>query len=108
MKRGEIRWDTFRSPDKRRPVLILTRDSALEVLTGVTIAPLTSTIRNIPTEVVLTPAEDGVLTESAVNLDNLQTVPKANVGGLLAVLSPDKLDAVEHALCFALGIDGLL
>ncbi|WP_420630203.1 type II toxin-antitoxin system PemK/MazF family toxin [Candidatus Leptofilum sp.] len=108
MKRGEIRWYTFRSPDKRRPVLILTRNSALGVLTGVTIAPLTSTIRNIPTEVVLTPAEDGVLTESAVNLDNLQTVHKAKLGGLIAVLSPDRLDAVERALCFALGIDYLL
>ncbi len=74
MNRGEVRWYNFRPPDKRRPVLILTRDSALEVLTGITIAPITSTIRNIPTEVVLTPAEDGILTESAVNLDNLQTM----------------------------------
>jgi len=108
VKRGEIRWYTFRPPDKRRPVLVLTRDSALEVLTGVTIAPLTSTIRHIPTEVVLTPAENGVLTESAINLDNLQTVPKANLGGLIAILAPEKLEAVEHALCFALGIDYLL
>ena len=82
MKRGEVRWYTFHSPDKRRPVLILTRDSAIPALTGITIAPITSTIRNIPTEVILIPKEDGILTESAINLDNLQTVPKANLWGL--------------------------
>lgn len=108
MNRGEIRWYTFRPPDKRRPVLVLTRDSALEALTGVTIAPITSTIRSIPTEVVLMPGEDGILLESAVNLDNLQTIPKSNLGGLIAILSPGKMEAVERALCFALGMDHLL
>jgi len=108
VNRGEVRWYTFRPPDKRRPVLILTRNSALEVLTGVTIAPITSTIRHIPTEVVLTPAEDGILTESAVNLDNLQTIPKGNLGGLITILSPDKMEAVERAVGFALGMDHLV
>lgn len=108
MNRGEVRWYTFRPPDKRRPVLVLTRDSALDALTGITIAPITSTIRQIPTEVVLTPAEDGVLTESAVNLDNLQTIPRANLGGLVTILSPNKMEAVERAICFALGMDHLL
>jgi len=105
MNRGEIRWYTFRPPDKRRPVLIMTRDSAIPVLTGMTVAPLTTTIRDIPTEVVLSPENDGVLETCAVNLDNLQTVAKANIGALLTVLSPDKMQAVEQALCFALGID---
>ena len=108
MDRGEVRWYTFRPPDKRRPVLVLTRDSALEVVTGITIAPITSTIRHIPTEVVLTPVEDRVLRESAVNLDNLQTIPKANLGGLITILSLDKMEAVERAICFALGMDHLL
>ena len=108
MNRGEVRWYTFRPPDKRRPVLVLTRDSALDVLTGIIIAPITSTIRDIPTEVVLTPDEDGILMESAVNLDNLQTVPKTNLGGLITILSPDKMEAVERAICFALGMDHLL
>ena len=107
MNRGEIRWYTFRLPDKRRPVLIMTRDSAIPVLTGITVAPLTTTIRDIPTEVVLSPEGDGVLETCAVNLDNLQTVPKANIGQLLTVLFPDKMQAVEKALCFALGIDSL-
>ncbi|MFQ5401574.1 MAG: type II toxin-antitoxin system PemK/MazF family toxin [Anaerolineae bacterium] len=108
MNRGEVRWYTFRPPDKRRPVLILTRDSAIEVLTGITIAPITSTIRHIPTEVTLLPAEDGILTESAVNLDNLQTVQKAKIGRLITILSPHKMEAVERAICFALGMDHLL
>jgi len=56
MRRGEVRWHAFAKPDKRRPVVILTRDSALDFLGEVTIAPITSTIREIPTEVVLTAA----------------------------------------------------
>ncbi len=108
MNRGEVRWYTFRPPDKRRPVLILTRNSALDALTGITIAPITSTIRNIPTEVLLTPSEDGVVAESVINLDNLQTVPKAKVGGLITILSPAKVEAVEQAICFALRMDHLL
>ena len=63
MRRGEIRWYTFKTPDKKRPVLILTRDSILDVLSEVTIAPITSTIRHIPSEVVLTPG-DGLLKSS--------------------------------------------
>src|SRR2546430_14539227 len=81
MRRGEIRWYRFASPDKRRPVLLLTRDSALEYLGEVTVAPVTSTIREIPTEVVLTPA-DGMPRECAVNLDHMQTVAKTKIGGL--------------------------
>ena len=107
MNRGEIRWYTFRPPDKRRPVLIMTRNSAIPVLTGITVAPLTTTIRHIPTEVELNPDEDGVLEICAANLDNLQTVPKAKIGALLTVLAPAKMQAVEQALCFALGIDSL-
>ena len=105
MNRGEIRWYNFRPPDKRRPVLILTRDSAIEFLTGITVAPITSTVRNIPTEVLLLPDEDGVLTESAVNLDNLQTIQKSKLGGLITILPPDKMTSVDNAICFALGID---
>lgn len=108
MNRGEIRWYTFRPPDKRRPVLILTRDSAINVLTGITIAPITSTIRHIPTEVILTPDVDGITIESTVSLDNLQTVPKVKIGGLITILSPDKMDAVDRSICFALGMNHLL
>ncbi len=105
MNRGDVRWYVFRPPDKRRPVLILTRDSAVPVLTGITVAPLTTTIRDIPTEVILDPTTDGVLELCAVNLDNLQTVPKAKIGSLITILSSDKMQAVARAASFALGID---
>jgi mRNA interferase MazF len=106
MQRGEIRWYQFRPPDKRRPVLILTRDSALEFLGEVTVAPITSTIRDIPSEVLLT-RSDGVAQDCAVNLDHLQTVSKGNIGGLITTLRPARLSEVRAALLFALGFDYL-
>lgn len=102
MKRGEIRWFTFAAPDKRRPVLILTRNSAIPVLNALTVAPLTTTMRAIPTEVFLSRA-DGVLSDCAVNLDRLQTVPKAQLGALIASLSLDRMVEVQAAIRFALG-----
>jgi mRNA interferase MazF len=102
MRRGEIRWYTFKTPDKKRPVLILTRDSILDVLGEVTIAPITSTIRHIPSEVILTP-EDGMPKTCAINLDHLQTVTKAKVGPFIAALSDQRMTQVKTALLFALG-----
>jgi len=104
VKRGEVRWYTFKSPDKRRPVLILTRNSAIAFLNSVTVAPITSTVRDIPTEVYLTPA-DGVRAECAVNLDNIQTVPKANLGSLVTTLTFERMEEVKKAVRFALGFD---
>ncbi len=102
MKRGDICWYTFKQPDKRRPVLILTRDSAIPILSSVTIAPITSTIRHIPTEIVLTEA-DGLSTICASNFDNLQTVPKANIGSRIAVLARGRMVEAAAAISFALG-----
>lgn len=103
MRRGEIRWYRFARPDKRRPVLVLTRDSALEFLNEVTVAPVTSTIRDIPSEVVLTSA-DGVPRACAVNLDHIQTVPRARIRGLIAKLSDSRMSDVRSAAAFALGV----
>ena len=102
MRRGEIRWYRFARPDKRRPVLVLTRDSAMEFLTDVIIAPVTSTVREIPTEVLLTQA-DGVPSDCAVNLDHVQTVPKARLGALIATLSEARMTDIRAALLFATG-----
>jgi len=102
MKRGEIRWYRFRAPDKRRPVVILTRDSVLEYLNEVTIAPITSTIREIPSEVVVGP-EDGVPRLCAINLDHVQTVSKDQLGGIVATLPSARMVEVREALLFALG-----
>ena len=102
MKRGEVRWYRFPQPDKRRPVLLLTRDSALEFLGEVTVAPLTSTIRDIPTEVVLT-SDDGMPRDCAINLDHIQTVPRGKLGAVVTTLGPKKMSEVRSALLFALG-----
>jgi mRNA interferase MazF len=102
MNRGEVRWYVFSRPDKKRPVVILTRESALEFLGEVTVAPITSTIRDIPTEVLLTPA-DGMPTDCAVNLDHLQTVSKGKIGSLIMTLSAGKMRQMRASLLFALG-----
>jgi len=102
MERGEIRWYRFPRPDKRRPVLVLTRDSALEFLGEVTVAPITTTIRDIPTEVVLT-RDDGMERDCAVNLDHLQTVSRGRLGAPIAVLPAARMEEVRAALLFALG-----
>jgi mRNA interferase MazF len=107
MKWGEVRWYTFKEPDKRRPVLILTRNSAINLLNALTVAPITTIIRDIPSEVFLS-REDGLFTDCAVNLDNVQTVPKINIGELITRLSPERMDEVKRALVFALGFDSLL
>ncbi len=101
MKRGEIRWFRFREPDKKRPVLILTRNSILDYLGEVTVAPLTTTVRDIPSEVFLS-IDDGMLRDCAVNLDHIQTVSKGKIGALITLLSPEKLQLVSRAVKFSL------
>ena len=104
MNRGDVCWYTFKPPDKKRPVLVLTRDSAIAVLHSVTVAPITSTVRSIPTEVVLTKA-DGLPTTCAANLDNLQTMLKSNIGDRIARLMMQKMKEAGAATSFALGFD---
>ncbi len=103
MKRGEIRWYKFKSPDKKRPVVILNRDSILEYLGEVTIAPITSTIRDIPSEVLLT-HEDGMRKDCAINCDHIQTVSKSKIGSLITTMSQDKLEQISKAIWFALNL----
>ena len=103
MKHGEIRWYKFVTPDKKRPVLILTRDSVLEYLGEITIAPITSTVRNIPSEVFVSKM-DGMPRDCAVNCDHLQTVSKGKIGSLIASLPSTKMIDVGRAIRFALDI----
>lgn len=104
MNRGDVCWYNFKTPDKKRPVLVLTRDSAIAVLNSVTIAPITSTIRSIPTELVLT-EEDGLPHTCAVNFDNLQTVPKGQIGDRITRLSRQRMQEAAAAVSFALALD---
>jgi mRNA interferase MazF len=106
LNQGDVYWYRFKDPDKRRPVLILTRNSAISFLTSVTIAPVTTTIRDIPSEVALSQT-DGMLTECAVNLDNIQTVQKSRLEAHITSLSPELMSDVRRAIEFALGFDQL-
>jgi mRNA interferase MazF len=103
MKHGEIRWYTFSPPDKKRPVLILTRDAVLAYLGEVTVAPITGSVRGIPSEVDLS-KDDGMPRDCAVNCDHLQTVSKGKVGALISALPPAKMAAVGRAIRFALDL----
>jgi mRNA interferase MazF len=104
VERGEIRLHRFPAPDKERPVLVLTRSSAIPYLSRATVAPITSTIRGVPSEVALGP-EDGMKQPCAVNLHNVMTVSQANLGRRVAELEPRRMREVCAALAFALGCD---
>lgn len=102
LRRGEVRWYRFARPDRKRPVLILTRDSILDYLGETTVAPITRTVRRIPSEVALGP-EDGLPQPCAVNLDHVQTVSRGKLGALITTLPSGRMAEVREALLFALG-----
>lgn len=102
VRRAEVRWYRFPRPDKQRPILVLTRDSALDYLGEATVAPITRTVRGIDSEVLLGP-DDGLPETCAVNLDHVQTVPRERIGSLVTTLTPRRMEEVREALLFALG-----
>ena len=104
--RGDIRLYRFARPDKTRPVVVLTRESAIRYLSTVTIAPITSTIRGVPSEVLLD-QEDGMKDRCAVNLHNTVTVSQQHLGKRVARLSALRMAQVCAALRFSLGCDSL-
>src|SRR3990172_7045639 len=101
MKRGEIWWAELPPPAGRRPVLLLSRDEAYAVREFVTVAPVTTRSRNIPSEVSLG-LDDGLPKAGVVNLDTITTIGKSRLRQRLAVLGYQKLEQVEIALHFAL------
>ena len=104
MNRGDVCWYTFKAPDKKRPVVVLTRDSAIAYLSTVTVAPVTSTIRGVPSEVVLS-EEDGMKAPCAVNLHNAVTISQQRLGKRVARLGFDRMGEICSALQFSLGCD---
>ena len=102
--RGDVRLYSFSPPDKSRPVVVLTRDSALAYLGTVTVAPITSTVRGVPSEVLLN-EEDGMKAPCAVNLHNPVTVAQERLGRRVAQLSPLRMHQICAALRFSLGCD---
>jgi mRNA interferase MazF len=102
--RGDVRLYQFAPPDKNRPVVVLTRDSAISYLSTVTVAPITSTIRGVPSEVVLG-EEDGMKAFCAVNLHNAVTISQDRLGRRVGQLNSSRMGEVCAALRFSLGCD---
>jgi mRNA interferase MazF len=102
--RGDIWLYRVAPPDKRRPVVVLSRDAALRVLRTAIVAPITTTIRGLRSEVRVGIAE-GLKTESAINLDHLYTVGKEDLRRWLGQLSPDRMNEMCRAAQVALGCD---
>lgn len=104
MSRGEIWQCRFGRPDKRRPVVVLTRQEVLGLIHTAMVAPISSTIRGLPSEVAVGVAE-GLKHESAVKLDHVQTVEQSRLVGYVGHLDPNKMREVCRALAIAVGCE---
>jgi len=101
---GDIRMVEFGGPHKTRPALVLTRGSAIPYLNAVTVAPVTRTIRGIPTEVAVG-VEVGLKAPSVANLDSIQTVRASRLGRYLGSIPASRRTEVRDAVLFALGLE---
>jgi mRNA interferase MazF len=106
LARGDVRLYRSAAPDKSRPVVVLTRDSALGYLSTATVAPITSTIRGVPSEVLLD-IDDGMKGRCAVNLHNAITVSQQRLGRRVARLGARRMAEICASMRFCLGCDGL-
>ncbi|MEP7352103.1 MAG: type II toxin-antitoxin system PemK/MazF family toxin, partial [Acidobacteriota bacterium] len=102
LKRGEIRGYTFRIPDKRRPVLILTRDEVIDRLNEIVVVPVTRTIRGLATEVVLT-SDDGMPVACALNFDHVSLAQRDRIGPLICQLPEVRWPEARRALLIGCG-----
>ncbi len=102
--RGDVRLYNFDLPDKTRLVVVLTRDSAILYLSTVTVAPIRSTVRGVPSEVLLN-EDDGMKSSCAVNLQNAITVSQHRLGRRVAQLSQRRMTEICSALYFSVGCD---
>ncbi len=103
MRRGEVWWANLPKPIGKRPVVLLSRDEAYAVRNAVTVAEITATIRNIPVEVSLGPA-DGLPKRCVANLDTIITINKALLDTRITALGQEKMESVDEAMKFALGL----
>jgi mRNA interferase MazF len=104
LNRGQIWKYRFATPDKKRPVVVLSRPDVIGLLHTVMVAPVTSTIHGAPSE-VLVGVNEGLKHESAVNLDYVQTVEQSRLEGYVGHLGVEKMREVCHALAVAVGCD---
>src|SRR6266851_3304948 len=97
IRRGEIWQYSFSRPDKRRPVLVLTRPEVINLLHTVMVAPITSTLHGSPSEVIVG-IDEGLKHDSAVSLDHVQTVDKAKLARFVGTVGPQKMRSICRAL----------
>ena len=107
VRRGDLWLHHFGAPNRRRPVLVLTREVMANRLHTVTVAPVTSTIRGMPTEVRVGVAQ-GLKHECVVNLDHVQTVPRADLQQWIGRLGPERMFEVCGALNAAFGCEATM
>jgi mRNA interferase MazF len=103
MRRGEVWWANLPKPLGMRPVLLVSRDVAIRLREAVTVAQITTRIRDIPTEIPLGP-QNGLKKKCVINCDVLTTIPKVLLVEPVATLSPEKMAVLNRALGFALDI----
>lgn len=104
MKRGEVWWAEQPQPIGKRPVVLLSRDEAYEVRNAVTIAQVTTTVRNIPVEVPLD-ERDGLPQKCVVNLDTIATIRKSILTKRICSLKTEKIAQINKAIKFALALE---
>jgi mRNA interferase MazF len=102
LSRGDVHLCRFAPADKQRPVLVLTRHSAIGHLSTVTVAPISSTVRDVPSEVILD-VDDGMKGRCAINLYNAVTISQERLGRRVTGLSDQRMQEVCAAIRFALG-----
>jgi mRNA interferase MazF len=103
LKRGEVWWADLPAPVGRRPVVLLSRNKAIEVRQSVTVVPVTTKIRNLPTEIQLG-RDDGMPRDCAANADVIVTIQKTSLVDPICVLSREKMTSLERAVKFALAL----
>ena len=104
MRRGDIRWFRFSAPDKKRPVLVLGKDSALPSLSQIPVIPLSTQIRGLTWEVLLSES-DGLLSPCVLKVEWIRTIDRVHLGPLIASLPDARWPEVQTALLDVLGFD---
>ena len=106
IQRGDIRWFRFNSPDKRRPVVVLGRDDLVPSLSQIPVIPISTQIRGLPWEVILSP-DEGMPTNCVLKPEWIQSVERALLGARIASFPTQRWQEVRESLLLALGLDHL-
>ena len=104
MRRGEVWWAEQPKPIGRRLVLLLSRDEAYNVRNALTVAQITTTVRNIPVEISLD-KKDGLPQLCVVNVDTISTIRKSILTHRICALKAEKMHTINKAIKFALALD---